>query len=574
MGGEQLAKHLYPTQMARRIKTTATKGKVRGKTVRIADLFCGAGGTSTGAVRAAEGRGYRVELTAVNHWEVAIATHAANHPGARHLQTAVDNVRPLALYRPGELDILWASPECTHFSRARSGKPKNDQSRATAWCVIRWAQELQPGVILVENVPDFLSWGGLGRDGNPLKAQRGKTFMAWVAALESLGYRVEWRILCAADYGDPTTRERLFVQAVRGRRKVVWPEPTHAKHPEGDLFRERKPWRAAREIIDWSLEGKSIFGRAKPLSAKTLSRIWTGLRKFGGLSIVDCYDGSGTRGDRVQSLDKPLGVVTGSNRFALSKAFLVQVAHGNGRGRNEDNRRVKSVESPLGAVTGSNEFGLAEAFIVPQFGEREGQTPRVHSVECPLPAVTSHGAGALVRPYLVAIRGSDRGQLENSAKDLDLPLGAVTAGGKHHALIQPFLVPTAHRGDERCASVDAPLGTVCGNRGDMALCEAALLPQQQGGRLRPVSEPVPTVAGAGAIGLVQPVLVIQDKQYVLDIRWRMLQPHELAGAQGFPRAYKFTGNKTNQVKQIGNAVPCGLAEALVDAVLEEGGRGR
>ena len=193
--------------------------------LQIADLFCGAGGTSQGALEAAEALGYAPKLTAVNHWPVAIETHTLNHPEARTLLTSVDEVNPRDLYKPGELDILWASPECTHHSVARGGRPINEQSRATAWCVTRWADALRPPVILIENVPEFLSWGGCCVDGRPLKQKKGETFMAWVACLESLGYRVDWRILCAADYGDPTTRRRLLYSASAVGAKSSGPSP-------------------------------------------------------------------------------------------------------------------------------------------------------------------------------------------------------------------------------------------------------------------------------------------------------------------------------------------------------------
>jgi len=533
---------------------------------KIADLFCGAGGTSAGAVDAIERLGYQAQLTAINHWPVAVATHTVNHPTARHLCTSIDDVNPRNLFGEGELDLLWASPECTHHSTARGGKPINDQSRATAWCVVRWAEALRPPVILVENVPEFASWGPIGHNGRPLKSRKGEVFRAWKAALEALGYRVEHKLLCAADYGDPTTRTRLFVQAVRGRRKIVWPSPTHTRGGESDLLGTRRPWVAAKEIIDWTLPTPSIFDRKRPLSEKTMRRIMAGLRKFG-----------------------------------------------------------------------------LKNFIVPQFGEREGQDPRVHDLEQPTPAVTSHGAGALVSPYIVAwdnqssangewsaeqplgtvttktrhgvaqpflveLRGTSERQLDATARAVDAPLNAITAGGVHHGLAQPFLVQVAHgngtdpNGDaRRVKSLEEPLGTVCGNRGDMALIEPHLLPQQSDGRLRPVSEPTPTVAAAGAIALIEPFLVeyygtgkaqpvdqplgtattkarfalarptieLHGKTYLIDIGFRMLQPHELAAAQGFPKGYQFTGTKTDAVKQIGNAVPCGLSRALVYAALSQ-----
>lgn len=529
---------------------------------RIADLFCGAGGTSAGAVEAAAALGRQPEVTAVNHWPIAIATHTANHPGSRHLCTGIDSVNPLDLYPDGGLDLLWASPECTHHSIARGGKPVNDQSRSTAWHVLNWVEKLLPPIVLIENVPEFESWGPVGHNGRPLKSRKGEIFEAWVATLRSFGYKVDWRLLCAADYGDPTTRTRLFVQAVRGRRRIVWPDATHSR--SCDLLAKRR-WAPARDIIDWTLPAGSIFDRKKPLSPKTLARIEAGLRKFG-----------------------------------------------------------------------------LKGFIVPQFGEREGQTPRTHDIEEPVPAVTSHGAGALVQPFIVAwdhtsggsgaglsgidepistvvtkarhgvaepflveLRGTGADQIDSTARHLDRPAPTITAGGVHLCLVSPFLIKTANghgpSDDSRVKSLDQPAPTVCGNRGDLALIEPHLLPQQSDGRLRPISEPCPTVATAGAIalvepflvsfygtgqphdlseptptvtckdrfGLARPVIVIDGSRYLLDIRFRMLQPHELALAQGFPAGYQFTGNKTEQVKQIGNAVPRRLARALVAAAISQ-----
>lgn len=558
--------------------------------VQIADLFCGAGGTSAGAVEALESLGYRPELTAINHWDVAIATHTANHPGARHLCTSLDNINPRALFGEGELDILWASPECTHHSVARGGKPINDQSRATAWCVVRWAEALRPNIILVENVPEFQTWGAICTNGRPMKSKKGATFLAWVAALESLGYSVDWRVLCAADYGDPTTRRRLFVQAVRGRRKVVWPEPTHAPTEQNDMFGGRKAWVAARQIIDWNMPGQSIYERKRPLSPKTMARIMAGLEKFG------------------------------------LKPFVVRPAHGNDDATS-NSRRAHDVEQPLGVVPCSNEYAVAQPFLVAQFGERKGQAPRVHSINEPVPTVTAQkggpalaqpflismehgghvdsidkpvrtittakgGAIGVAKPFLVKLRGT------NDGADVEKPAPTVTASGNHLGLAEPFLIHSAHGKKRPAHSVAKPVPTVTGNRGDLALVEPHLLPQQGGGALRPVSEPAPTVATDGAIGLVEPYLVkfygtgrpasvddpldavtskdrfglarpevvIDGERYLLDIRFRMLQPHELAAAQGFRRDYKFTGNKTEIVKQIGNAVPRRMARALVLAV--------
>lgn len=465
-------------------------------------------------------------LTAINHWPVAVDTHTRNHPEARHRCASLDALNPRELFAEGDLDLLWASPECTHHSSARGGRPVNDQSRATAWCVVRWAEALRPSIILVENVPEFLTWGGIGSDGRPLHGKKGATFLAWVGAMESLGYQVDWRVLCAADYGDPTTRHRLFVQAVRGRRKIVWPEPTHAPVGETDLLCSRMPWVAAREIIDWSLPGVSIFDRRRPLSAKTIARIEAGLNKFGLRAFIAAWDNQSS-------------------------------ANG-----------VWSVDAPLGTVVTKARHGVAE-------------------------------------PFLVKLRGTCNGA------DIGQPVPTVTASGNNIGLAEPFLVQVAHGNHNghdgnrcRARSIDEPMPTVCGRRGDVALCEPHLLPQHAGSISRPVSQPAPTVTCAGAIALVEPFLVkfygtssaasidapldtvtvkdrfglarptleIRGERYLLDVRFRMLQPHELQLAQGFRADYQFAGTKTEIVKQIGNAVPRRLARALVLAAWSQKAR--
>jgi DNA (cytosine-5)-methyltransferase 1 len=311
------------------------------RTLHIADLFCGAGGTSHGAIQAVEALGYKAKLTAINHWNVAIATHQLNNPEARHLCTYLDNINPRDLFKEGELDVLWASPECTHHSIARGGKPINDQSRATAWCVVRWAEALRPNIILVENVPEFVSWGGIGTNGRPLATKKGATFMAWVGSLESLGYRVGWKILCAADHGDPTTRRRLFVQAVRGHRKIKWPEPSHSPKAKTDLLGSRQPYRNARnDVIDWSLLCPSIYDRKRPLSPKTMRRIYEGLKRFGlGAFVVPQQSNPVPK-----SVDEPLPtVVAEGSRSKLVTPFLVNTANGK---FDSAPSRVGSVESP------------------------------------------------------------------------------------------------------------------------------------------------------------------------------------------------------------------------------------
>lgn len=317
------------------------------KVIHAADLFCGAGGTSTGLARACESLGMGLSLIAVNHWDIAIRTHTANHPTAQHLCTSLDSVDPRKVVPAGHLHLLVASPECTHHSIARGGKPVTDQSRSTAWHVLRWAEALRIDSILIENVREFRDWGPIGTNGRPLKTKRGDTYRAFLNSLRSLGYVVEDRILNAANYGDPTTRERLFIIARRGRRKITWPDASHAA--DGRLPMGLEKWKAAREIIDWSLVGQSIFNRKRPLAPATLARIEAGLRKFGGANAEPFIVVLRRRVDG-RSIDRPLPTVTaGGQHMRLCEPFISKY-YGTGS--------VKPVSEPLDTITAKDRFAL------------------------------------------------------------------------------------------------------------------------------------------------------------------------------------------------------------------------
>ena len=465
-----------------------------------------------GLALACRDAGLDVDLLAINHWDVAIDTHTANHPWARHRCESLDNVDPRKAVPGGRLHLLVASPECTHHSRARGGKPCSDQSRASAWHVLRWAEALYIDSILVENVPEFVEWGPLGADGRPMRSMKGELFRAFVRGLEAIGYRVDWRILNAADYGDATTRRRLFVQARRGRRPITWPEPTHAPRATRTLFGDREAWRPAREVIDWSIRGESIFQRKRPLAPRTLERIAEGLRRFGG---------------------------------EAAQPFLVAMEHGG---------RTLSVDDPLPTITTARggAIGVVEPFVIGQHG---GAVAR--AVADPLPTIATKGAVALVEPFLIPWKGEREGQRPRS-HSVEEPVPTVTASGPQFGLVEPFLMHLTHGG--RVLDVDQPMPTITGaNRGETALVEPFLVPYYNTGVPVPVSEPMPTVTARDRFGLVE--------QFGVDIRFRMLAPHELAAAMGFPREYEFTGNREARVRQIGNAVPVNLARALCAALL-------
>jgi DNA (cytosine-5)-methyltransferase 1 len=387
----------------------------KSRQVTAVDLFCGAGGSSKGAKRACERLDLRLDLTAINHWDIAVETHAKNMPDVRHICETLDSVDPRKIFKGRSLDVLWASPECQGHSDAAGGKARSDQSRATAWHVLRWAEALRPTEIICENVRGFLRWGPLDRHGRPMKRRAGEIFQAWVQALRAIGYTVEWRLLNSADYGAATSRLRLFVRARLGRQTIDWPVITHSRGGEGGLL----PWRGAREIIDWNLLGQSIFHRKNPLAMSTIRRIYEGFVKLSGpeaepyLVVLRNHMAG-------KPLHEPLPTIAASgNHIGLAQPFIRQPTHG---GRNY------SIDRPLPTVTGARrgELGVIQPVVIPQFS---GQIAR--SVDQPINTITTTSRGiGLAQAFLTPYYANGKGD------SIDHPLRTVT-GKARHALVQP-----------------------------------------------------------------------------------------------------------------------------------------
>ena len=361
----------------------------------IVDLFAGGGGASRG-IEAALGRSPDV---AVNHSPVALAIHADNHPRTLHLAADVWEVDPRETTRGRSVDLLWASPDCTHHSRAKGGVPRDSGLRSLAWVVRDWARDVRPRVIIVENVPEFISWGPLDEDGQPVSERKGETFQQWVGALELLGYRVEWRVLTAYDYGAPTSRRRLFIVARGDGEAITWPTKTHGP---GLL-----PYRTAADCIDWTLPVPSIFDRKRPLADATNRRIAAGLKRFvfehpdpfvvpGGAPIMIQTSYGEREGQRPRYLDlhAPLGtVVGGGQKHALVVAWLAK-HFGGVVGVPFDGR-------PLDTVTGTDHHALCTATI--------GGAPRPE-LRAWITAYygATHEAGQDLRDPLRTVVGADR----------------------------------------------------------------------------------------------------------------------------------------------------------------------
>lgn len=598
------------------------------KTIYAADLFAGAGGASLGLARACKDLGYELELVAVNHWPRAVETHLANFPTHVHHCHSVDQVNPLEAVPGGYLDILLAGPECTHFSRARGGKPKNRQSRANAFDIIHWAEVLYIQTLVIENVREFRDWGPLDENGKVIPEFKGRDFRLFVGALEELGYQVEHRLLRSADYGDPTSRERLFIIATRGGTPA-WPTPSHCKPEHASAFPERKPWRTARECIDWSVKGISIYDRPAhklpPLAENTLKRIFAGVRKFAGLPFITSFVNASSGPNLSRSVDAPLYTVTGQQECAVVEPLLVVFRNNQdgaslddpmktlctARGHfgllepktflfaNRTNNVPKDIESePVPTLCTGGHMALCQ-FLTASKNERpaeegrEAQTPRTHDLNSPMPTIPAHGRpGDLVESFLTLHYGG------HDARSLDNPLQTVAAQYEHFGLVEPmrgaglpvepvppFLV--RYNGGPRAQDINAPVTTLdTSNR--FALCEFVVNYNGTGGAIS-LADPMRTVTSNDRFGLVElQVVGEQDGQTSdgapctyhiaegrivgwLDILFRMLQPHELAAAQGFPASYEFTGSREEVVAQIGNAWTGELARALCTAALSRPG---
>lgn len=582
------------------------------KPIKAVDLYCGAGGTSSGLVLACNEAGVEVDLIAINHWNVAIDTHSRNHPKAKHLCTSLDNLNPREVVPGRYLNLLVASPECTHHSVARGGRPVSEQNRASAWCILRWAEALYIENILVENVREFMDWGPVGKDGQPIKRLKGELFLQFVENLKSLAYRVDFRVLNAADYGDATTRERLFVLATRKHKSISWPTPTHSRTGQtasNDLFGQTlKPWVPAKDIIDWSLPGQDIFKRKKPLADNTLRRIFAGLEKFGGeaaepfLVILRGTGGSRSidlpvpaitaQGKHIalaepsmqpfmlgqqskgapRSVRDPVPTVCGKGAIGFVQPYMVDIDHTGSNGS-----CVRSTEEPVSTVTSKQRTAVCQPFFVAAGGpEGQGRTPK--SVDQPMGTILTENHQALIEasfePFIVGAGGPTRA---GEPKTVHSPLTTVMPRNTK-AVIQPYMVSVNHGiGAESEAShmrrvhdLAAPLPAVTTHNG-YGLAEAEVVPDPfltkyygSAKTAQSVEDPLDTVPTHERFALVQPVV----NGMRLEIRFRMLQPHELAAAQSFGSEYKFAGNKSEVTKQIGNAVPVNLAKALIRELLK------
>lgn len=547
----------------------------------IVDNFAGGGGASTG-IELATGRPVTI---AINHDPDAILMHKTNHPYTEHYQASVWDVDPREVCQGRPVGLLWASPDCKHFSKAKGGKPVDKNIRGLAWIVLRWAGTVAPRVIMLENVEEFQTWGPV-RKGRPVKSKAGQTFRRWLSQLEALGYAVEWRELVAADYGAPTTRKRFFLIARRDGEPVVWPEPTHAPADSREVLEGRKkPWRSAAEIIDWSLPCPSIFdtreeirekyglSAQRPLRPNTMRRVARGVDKFVIKSAAPFivpmgYGERNGQAPRVHNIADPAPTAVGKGKHGVCSPAMVpwtvtNTTNSTGHPANEpidtartgggggqmflgasliqyhteqsEHVRGQEITGPIMTIDAANRYGLTAASLVKYYGnDQHGQ-----NIQDPLHTVISKDHEGLTTAHLVKMKGTNLGGPATE------PVQTITAGGGHHGVVTTRITRAEPGADlKHWPEIRELLNTYCGY--DLGPEDVILL----------------------QIGGVW--------YFMADIGLRMLTPRELYRANGFPDDYKierdYTGKtygKSKQVARCGNAVPPPFAAALVRANLPE-----
>jgi DNA (cytosine-5)-methyltransferase 1 len=498
----------------------------------VVDLFCGAGGTSTGFRMAQiEGQEIAKVIACVNHDAKAIKSHWLNHPEVKHFEEDIrtldltELIRLVDYYRnkyPNALLILWASLECTNFSKAKGGQPRDADSRTLADHLDRYVVALNPDYIQIENVVEFMSWGPLDEKGKPVSRKNGQDWMRWRNLICSHGYRDEWRELNSANYGAYTSRNRLFGVFAKPWLPIAFPEPTHAKNPSklsmhGDL----KKWMPVKEVLDFSDEGESIFTRNKPLSEKTLERIYAGLVKYvakGDKAFISKYFSGRPKG-KVNSVNDPSSTVTtfGGSTLVEVEPFLLQTYAADSKGHN-----TFSTEQPARTITTRDSTHLVQPeFIV----QRNGGDPENKLVDINGPArtiTTTGGNQELVQPQFLANYYGDGGQhasIENPSptlttrdrislispefltiyngkslnRSVDEPSPVVPCNDRL-ALVQPEYFIDQHYGHAQNQSIEQPAGSILTNdKHRLVKCDSFIMPTNYNNGPKSIDEPAPTI---------------------------------------------------------------------------------
>ena len=477
------------------------------------DLFCGAGGTSSGINTACiDGEQCAKVIACVNHDANAIASHTANHPEAMHftedirtleLSPLVAHLQKCRAEDPEALVVLWASLECTNFSKAKGGQPRDADSRTLAEHLFRYIEALNPDYIQIENVEEFMSWGDMDENGRPLSKDKGRHYLRWIRNVKKYGYVFEYKILNAADFGAYTSRKRFFGVFAKKGLPIEWPEQTHCKKIlKSTLFQEDlQQWKPVRDILNLEIEGESIFNRKKPLSEKTLERIYAGLIKFvaGGKTAFLSKQYSGHPSSKNISLEGPAGTVTARDHHAF-----ISVCYGNGYNQ--------PISSPAPTVTTKDKlFKVSVKFVTSEYSN--GQHTSIDTV---CPAVLTNPKQKLV----TCERFLMNPQFGSDGSSIDKPCFTLIARMDKSP---PYIIVTKY--------------------GDMAI------------RIFEDDSP----------------MTVKIKEFmalygIVDIKMRMLMIDELMRIMGFPEDYVLIGTQAEQKKFIGNAVEVTIARKLCEAL--------
>lgn len=453
----------------------------------IIDSFAGGGGASTG-IEMALGRSPDV---AINHDRFALAMHRANHPDTLHLSNDIWAVDPMTV-RPGEpIGLLWASPDCKHFSKAKGGAVRDRNVRDLAWVVVDWAEKRKPRVICLENVEEFRTWGPVGEDGQPIKELAGITFEAWVKRLRAAGYKVDFRELRACDYGAPTIRKRLFMIARRDGKRIAWPKPTHHAIPLRDgraiVWRKapgnriemvrpetgKQPYLTAAECIDWSLPCPSIFDTAeeilakhglrakRPLAEATLRRIARGVMRYvldnprPFIVRTDMAEGASRNG--VHPIEEPTRTMTTGGSFAVVAPVVTYAQQGGG------NRSADAPMHTLCASPKDQNALIAATMVQTGYGERPGQEPRSLDIEAPIGTQVAGGSKHAVAAAFLAQHNNDSRRIGgvNPGRPADEPMATITASGAQQQIVAASLLK--FNGNSTGAALDEPAPTITAN---------------------------------------------------------------------------------------------------------------
>lgn len=521
------------------------------------DLFCGAGGTSSGVNSARlDGRQCAQVVACVNHDKNAIASHAANHPEALHftedirtleLSPLVAHLQECRRTYPEALVVLWASLECTNFSKAKGGMPRDADSRTLAEHLFRYIEAINPDYIQIENVEEFMSWGDVDENGKPLSMDKGKSYTRWVRNIKKYGYNFEHRILNAADYGAYTSRKRFFGIFAKKGLPITFPEATHSKEGTTSLFGTLEKWKPVRECLDFEDEGDSIFGRKKPLVEATLERIYAGLIKFvaGGKDafIVKYNSVNKKTGKHVPpSIDEPCPTVATQNRLALAKvSFLSKQFSGDPMSKNV------SVDAPAGTITCKDHHAIisAERFIVNYRFNNTG-----HSIEDPSPTICTVGQIGIASCQFIDMQYGNGTPISTEE-----PANTVTTTPKfnlvtvkRHYLLNPQYSSAG-------GSVDKPCFTLIARMDKMPPYLVATESGEAAIEVYPTDSP----------------MTVKIKEFmalygIVDIKMRMLKIPELKKIMGFPEDYVLVGTQAEQKKYIGNAVEVTIARRWCEAL--------